>query len=106
MSVSKMGKLAATWAPALCGVALVIAAGFHRLQLHSPGYTTSLLIPLEFLLLLVVALGILLQPILAIVLCFKKEWRALAVPAINAAVSVGSLVGALCLDAATLLYMT
>ena len=95
-----------TWTLAICGVCLVTAALVHRLQLHSKTYTSSLLIPVEFILLIVVAVLVLTYLFYGVVLLTKKQWRELAIVGINIVVGIGSFLGAMAIDYPTLLYMT
>lgn len=102
----KSYQVLATWGLSLCSGVLLLTATLHRIGLDSPGYTSSPLIPLEMILMIIVAVLILTQPILAVICCFQRQWRNLGIIAINTVVGIAAWLGALYIDSPTLIYMT
>ena len=99
-------KSCRTWSLTLCSVILLLTAMLHRVQLDSPGYTRSLLIPVEMLLMIIVAMLILTQPVLAVTYCFQRQWHKLGIIAINMIVGIAAWLAAMYIDSPTLIYMT
>ena len=101
-----LNRFVGTWSLSLCSGILLISATIHRLGLESPGYTSSPLIHVEMIMMIFVALLVLVQPLLAIFLCFKRRWRQLGIVAINTVVGIGALYAAMHIDSPTLIHMT
>ncbi len=95
-----------TWSLLPCSGVLLLTATLHRIGLDSPSYTRSPLIPVEMILLIIVAVLILVQPILVVICCFQRQWRKLGIIAINTVVGIAALLGAMYIDSPTLIYMT
>lgn len=99
-------RLLCTWSLSLCGGVLVITAALHRIQLSSPGYTSSPLIDVEMTLIVFILLLLVAQPPLAVFRCFKRQWRRIGIIGINTVVGIAALLAAMVIDSPTALYMT
>ena len=91
---------------AISGAALVVAAGAHRLMFGGATYTTSILVQVELGLLIVLVLILGEQPLESIVHLVKRRWKALRRNALTVVLAIASLLLALGIDPATLLYAT
>ena len=94
------------WVPSVLGLLFVLVAVAHRLQLGNTGYTRSLLIPLEMILVVVLFLSIIIQLLASVVLLVRRRWRVLLVLIINILASTALTVAGMCIDAPTIIYMT
>jgi hypothetical protein len=107
--IKRANRFLGTWALVICGIVLVVAAGAHRLQLHTAApkpYTSSPLIAIEMTLIPIMCLILLMHFVRSIYLILKKRWRDLGMLAINTIVGVGCIIAAMQIDAPTLIYMT
>lgn len=102
----KLGHALGTWFLSVCSFCLLVASALHRLQLNSTIYTKSPLIPVEIILMIVVAVLILAYILYAFVLLIKKEWQKLGIVIINTVIGIGAFMAAMTIDAPTLVYMT
>ena len=94
----------ALYAPCLLGTLFMAAAGAHRLQQADLGaYRQSLLIPLEFLLLIAAAGTLLVTLPACLALLFTRKWRLLGHATASSAITVGLIIAGVQLDAAALL---
>jgi len=107
--VRRAGRFIRRWALSICGVVLLIAAAAHRLQLDMAApepYRSSPLIPIEFILVVVVCVGLLVHLVRSIYLTARKRWRDLGFLAIDGVVGGICLIAAMQIDAPTLVHMT
>ena len=100
------GGPALLWAPSFLGLLFVLAASAHRCQLGNTGYTRSLLIPLEMVLVLVLFVLIIVQVLAGLVLLVRRRWSALLVLIINIIVSAFLVIAGMRIDSPTIIYMT
>jgi hypothetical protein len=107
--ITKITGWIKNWLLAALGGLLVGMATIHRLQLNldSPEpYTSNPLIPLEIILLIGVIVLLLVKGLEAIYLLFKRQWKDLAIVAVNFVIGVSCMYGAMWIDSPTLIYMT
>jgi len=104
--LKRLNRFLGTWHLCMGGALLLISATLHRLQLHSPGYTSSLLIHVQMILMILIALIVCIHPFLAIFLCFKRRWKQLGILAINTAAGIAAWFAAMLINSPTLMYMT
>jgi len=95
--------------PILCGLGVLGVSTFHRLQLDMENpepYTASPLICIEMILILLLLLLLVVQPVRMVYFLVTRRWRDLAILILNVLFGITCLVGALQIDAPTLIYMT
>ena len=93
-------------ASAVLAVVLVACAFLHRRALGTPDYRTSSLVAVELVLLVLLALILLAQPVLAVVYVARQRWRGLWIVGISTAICGAAWIAAMILDAPTLLFAT
>jgi hypothetical protein len=88
------------------GLALVTTAALHRRLLGTPAYVSSPLVHAEAAFMVLLAMILLAQPVIAVVHAVRKQWSLLPGVAITAVICVVAWVVALVVDASTLLFAT
>jgi len=104
--LKRLNRFLGTWHLCIAGAVLLLVAAAHRLQLDSPGYTSSPLIHVQMILMILIALVVCIHPFLGIFLCFKRQWKQLGLLAINTAVGIAAWFAAMIINSPTLMYMT
>jgi hypothetical protein len=107
--IKKAARFLGRWALLICGLVLVVASGFHRLQLDTAmpeAYTSSLLVPIEIMLILIMCLFLVVHFVRSISLILNKQWRELGILSVATVVGLICMVAALQIDTPTLLYRT
>ncbi|NQZ09580.1 MAG: hypothetical protein HRT35_20720 [Algicola sp.] len=92
--------------PCLPALGLMLSAITHRMLFDQPDYTRSLLIPVEFFLVLVVLLGLVGMILLTLWFLAHTQWRDARHYSTCAFANIVLLTAALAVDAPTLIYMT
>jgi hypothetical protein len=92
--------------PCLPGMGLMLAASTHRMLIDHPSYTRSLLIPVEFFLVLVVLLGLVGMTLSTLWFAAHTQWSYAKHCSTCAFANIVLLSGAVVIDAPTLIYMT
>ncbi|MCJ8273225.1 MAG: hypothetical protein MJK04_27965 [Psychrosphaera sp.] len=101
--IASLNKLCLPCLPAL---GLMLSATTHRMLFDQPDYTRSLLIPVEFFLVLVVLLGLVGMILLTLWFLAHTQWRDARHYSTCALANIVLLTGAFAVDAPTLIYMT
>ena len=85
----------------LCGGSVLVFALLHRLQLQTPDYESSPLIPALFVMMTVTIIMTLVYAAYAAFLFYRRRWSELVIISMNIVIGIGSLIAASIIDAPT-----
>ena len=94
------------YTPILFSVMLLLAAIAHRRMLDSPDYVTSPLVMVEVVLAVLLIVSIPIKVITGVYFVVKQQWKSMLVAVLTAFFCVISLLVAMVIDAATLVFGT